>query len=136
VKFFHAMIGNWDWALGPPETNGCGDIWNTEVLIYPNGGITLVPADFDLAAFVVGEVRNPDTNQVEAIEVDNAASAARAALQTSLIGESATAVAAMKLEYLAKQAELKALIDASLMDAEAKTDGKQLLDGFFEILAE
>ena len=88
VKFFHAMIGNWDWLLGPPETHGCGDIMNTEVLIHPDGAITLVPADFDLAAMVVGEIRNPDTNQVEAIEVENAAAAASAALETRRSPES------------------------------------------------
>ncbi|MFT3924069.1 MAG: hypothetical protein QM778_16155 [Myxococcales bacterium] len=135
VKFFHALIGNWDWMLGPPETHGCGTLMNTEVLVHGDGSLTLVPADFDLAALVVGEVRNPDTNQVEPIEVENSAAAARAALETSLIGEDPGAVEQMKASFLAKQPELSAIVEASLMDASGKADALELLQGFFQALA-
>ena len=41
----------------------------------------------------------------------------------------------MKTAYTAKEAELHAIIDASLMDAEGKLDAKQMLDGFFSVIA-
>lgn len=136
VKFFHAMVGNWDWMLGPPEMHGCGSIWNTEVLVHPDGTLTLVPADFDLSAFAVGSVRDKDTNQFVDVTLERAKVSARGYLEPSLVGESDKAIAAMKAEYLAKQAALRQLIDDSLMDAKGKASGRLLLDGFFAVLAE
>lgn len=135
VRFFHALIGNWDFELGPPETSGCGALRNTEVLVHADGTLTLVPADFDLAAFVVGEVRNPETNQREAITAQNAEAAVRASLAEYLVGESSEAVAAMQAEYLAKKSALHAIVADSRMDAAGKAAGKLLIDGFFAAFA-
>lgn len=136
VKFFHAMVGNWDWMLGPPEMHGCGSLWNTEVLVHPDGSLTLVPADFDLSAFTVGSVRDKDSNQFVDVTLERAKISARGYLEPSLVGESDEAIAAMKAEYLAKKSILAQLIDDSLMDAQGKASGRLLLDGFFAVLAE
>jgi hypothetical protein len=136
VKFFHAMIGNWDWTLGPTETGGCGSLMNTEVLVHQDGSLTLVPTDFDLSAFVVGEVRNPDTNQEEPVEAENAKASARFYLDTRLEGETKPAFDAMAAEYLAKKAALLAIVESSQLDADGKKVGKLLLEGFFAVLAE
>jgi hypothetical protein len=136
VKFFHAMIGNWDYAVGPPDMHGCGPLWNTEVLVHPEGYLTLVPADFDLSAFVVAEVRDPESNQLVAIDAENAKASARAYLAGATMGESSEAVAAMKAEYMAKKATLLALVHDSLMDEDGKKSATLLLEGFFAVLAE
>jgi hypothetical protein len=136
VRFFHAMVGNWDFTLGPPESNGCGSLMNTEVLRFDDGSILLVPADFDLAAFVVGEVRNQDTNQMEPISAENALASARFYLQANLQGEDAERVDAMRAEYRAKQSALTRVIDESVMDAEGKAAGQLLIAGFFAALSE
>jgi len=130
------MVGNWDFLLGPPETGGCGPLMNTEVLVHADGSLTLVPADFDLSALVVGEVRNPTNNQREPISAENAVLAARAYLAANLEGEPEGAVAVMRSAYLAKRAELAALIDASLVDEAGKAGARTLLDGFFRVLEE
>jgi hypothetical protein len=136
VKLFHAMIGNWDFALGPPETQGCGSLQNTEVIVHPEGYLTLVPADFDLAAFVVGEVRDPESNQLEPISEENAVVSARTYLASAVAGEPKQAVDALEAEYVAKKAELASLVQASVMDDDGKRTALLLLDGFFIALAE
>jgi hypothetical protein len=134
VKFFHAMVGNWDFQLGPPESNGCGSLVNTEVLVHPDGSLTLVPADFDLSAFVVGEVRNPATNQAEAITSENAEASARSYLSANLAGEASEAIEAMGADYLAHRDELAGIVQASRMDDAGKQAGLLLLAGFFSAL--
>ncbi len=136
VKFFHAMIGNWDFGLGPAESNGCGPLWNTEVLVHPEGYLTLVPADFDLSAFVVAEVRDPETNQLVPIDADNAKVSARGYLATATDGWPAEAVTAMKAEYAAKKDALLALVNDSLADDAGKAAARLLLEGFFAVLTE
>lgn len=136
VKLFHALIGNWDWELGPRATDGCGDLWNTEVLVHPNGTLTLVPTDFDLSAFVIGRVRNPQNNLLEVVSRDNAQASARHYLSEAVQGEPKGALDALKAEFLGKQAQLLSLIDASLMDEEGKRAGKLLVQGFMTVLAE
>lgn len=137
IKMFHAMVGNWDWELGPAAMDGCGaSLHNTEVLTNKDGSLTLVPADFDLAALVVGEVRGPDNSQLVAITLDSAKAAARTALAGAVDGETKQAVDAMKTELLGKKAALSKVINDSLMDADGKQNGQLLLDGFFAVLEE
>ncbi len=133
VKFFHAMVGNWDFQLGSRE-NACDSLVNTEVLTFPDGRILLVPADFDLSALVVGLVRNPDTNEREAIRADNAVACARSYLATNLEGETEAAVQAMTKAYRTKRAALLKTIGDSQVDAEGKAQAKLLIEGFFTAL--
>jgi hypothetical protein len=131
VRFFHALVGNWDFTLGPPESGGCGPLMNTEVLVHADGHLTLVPADFDLAALVVGEVRNPDTNQLEPISAEGARRAVQRDIATYTAGEDAAALSAMRAEYRGQRSALEAVLDASPMDAEGKQGARLLLDAFF-----
>ena len=50
---FHALIGNWDYAL---SSDGMG-LWNTEVILRPDGRLFPVAGDFDLSAWVTGRDR-------------------------------------------------------------------------------
>ncbi len=132
IKFFHAMVGNWDFNLGTRD-DACTH--NTELLVLPGGHVLLVPTDFDLAALVVGSVRNPESQQDEPIDETNAWLAASEALSKQLAGASESAVRAMTDAYYAKREALLAAVDASLADAEGKLNAKLLIHGFFEALA-
>lgn len=53
LRLLHALLGNWDYALS--ET-GEG-LWNTEVLVQPDGSFIPMAGDFDLASWVTDRVR-------------------------------------------------------------------------------
>jgi hypothetical protein len=94
-----------------------------------------VPADFDLAALVVGELRDPDTHQLAPISEERARRAAAHALATYTAGEGEARLSAMRGEYQAKKSALYAVLDASPMDAQGKAGARALLDGFYAALA-
>jgi len=53
LRFFHVLVGNWDYALSEDGKN----LWNTDVIAFPNGTYLPLAGDFDLASWVTGEVR-------------------------------------------------------------------------------
>ena len=53
LRLFHALIGNWDYAL---SIDGQG-LWNTEVIRLSDGSLLPVAGDFDLCSWVTGSVR-------------------------------------------------------------------------------
>lgn len=53
LRLFHALVGDWDYALSPGEEG----LRNTDVLTLANGQLLPVAGDFDLASWVTGEVR-------------------------------------------------------------------------------
>jgi len=53
LQLFHALIGNWDYAL---SEDGKG-LWNTEVVELSDKSLRPVAGDFDLSSWVTGAVR-------------------------------------------------------------------------------
>lgn len=51
LRLFHALIGNWDYAL----SNNGRNLWNIEVIELPDGLLVPVAGDFDLASWVTGK---------------------------------------------------------------------------------
>ena len=53
LRILHAFLGNWDYALSTDGSN----LWNTDVVALPDGGLLPVAGDFDLCSFVTEEVQ-------------------------------------------------------------------------------
>lgn len=53
LQLFHALIGNWDYALSADGKR----LWNTEVVELPDKSLRPVAGDFDLSSWVTGSVR-------------------------------------------------------------------------------
>lgn len=68
LQLLHALLGNWDYTLSPDGT----EVWNTEVIAFPDGRYLPVAGDFDLASWVTEVVRasapwdyHPELGEVE-----------------------------------------------------------------------
>ena len=128
LMMFHALIGNWDYAL---SSDGQG-LWNTEVILRPDGSMVPVAGDFDLAAWVTGQDRvtaprdflpeaMPHIRQLH-FELDRIRQEA---------GEGRFQLAWNR--FLAAQEELEAQICRSQLDEEGRQLALVRLGAFFEI---
>jgi hypothetical protein len=68
LQLLHALLGNWDYTLSLDGT----EVWNTEVIAFPDGRYLPVAGDFDLASWVTEVVResapwdyHPELGEVE-----------------------------------------------------------------------
>lgn len=74
IRYFHALLGNWDWTLETKNEKKSGSIrlWNTEVYARANGELVPVPADFDLSSFVTGDLSRSKETKLKATAKDKA----------------------------------------------------------------
>ncbi len=74
IKYFHALLGNWDWAIETKSEKKSSTIrlWNTEVYARASGELVPVPADFDLSSFVTGNLARSEKIDLQVTAEDKA----------------------------------------------------------------
>ena len=130
LKLFHALVGNWDYAL---SVSGEG-LWNTEVIRLDDASLLPVAGDFDLAAWVTGAVlvSAPRDYLPQLDDVPREIN--------YRLGEIAAEHGAARFEiarnrFLAAQAQIEQLILAADVDDEGRSFAGDYTSNFFEILA-
>ncbi|MFC1610970.1 hypothetical protein ACFL6C_08425 [Myxococcota bacterium] len=135
IHLFHSLIGNWDWELGTLERGVA--VWNTDVLIMPDGQQIPLPADFDLASIVTGaEIRErdipPDVLPDEPnLHVRQAAHFLSWKLGTLL---SSDELAVAKQHFIDHKVAIRARLEEALLGDEGRDLARTHIDAFFRAL--
>lgn len=129
LELFHALIGNWDYALSP---DGQG-LWNTEVIELSDGKLVPVAGDFDLASWVTGKVLVTAPRDYSP-ELEDLVRQTRFKLSEIrlAVGDSRFELAAARFQ--AHREEIELLIGSAAMDPEGRANARHHADVFFEAL--
>ncbi|MBT5925377.1 MAG: hypothetical protein HOH33_02030 [Verrucomicrobia bacterium] len=129
LQLFHAMVGNWDYAL---STDGKG-LWNTEVIEMPDKALVPVAGDFDLAAWVTGNIRVVPPRdflpELEDIERQIRFETGRIAHESDIV-----VFDTARDRFMSKRAELELLVNTAEIDIEGRDFIRHHLELFFESL--
>jgi hypothetical protein len=141
ILVFHALAGNWDFAVDRRSGAARGGLWNTDVLVLAptesgERPLAPLPQDFDLASMVTGAVR---TRGIPETLLPGRAPLVRQAahfLTVYLEGRAAAEVRAAREIFAAKRGDLYATLDAAPLDDEGRANATAHLDAFFTALDE
>lgn len=129
LHLFHALTGNWDYGL---SLDGRG-LWNTDVLLLPDGKYLPVAGDFDISSWVTGQVRSmaPHDYRPDIAPVAREAAWAIEEIQREVSAES---FEAGKARFMQARPALEALLASSLVDDEGRANALAHLAAFFDAL--
>jgi len=130
LELWHALLGNWDYALPP---NGQG-LWNTEVIEMADAKLTPVASDFDLCSWVTEEVllSAPWDYHPELEPIDRQA---RFRVEEIQKQADAPSFAAAKARFTQKRAALEATINTAEVDDAGRTNALRHVTAFYGALA-
>lgn len=136
IRFFQALIGNWDWRMAPPEAGESRPgLWNTELIERADGSLLPVPADFDLASIVTGDPSRV-IGRDKPLNAENARLSVGTLLGENLAKFPAADVAAMKAELRAKKEALLSVVSRAAVDDRGREIARLHVEAFFNALAE
>jgi len=129
LQFFHALLGNWDYAL---SVDGLG-LWNTDVIELANRTLVPVAGDFDLASWVTGMVRlmAPTDYHPELPDIDRQA---RYELEQIRQRVSAANFTTARQRFEGKRATIELQINAALIDEPGRTNAQRHVTAFYDAL--
>lgn len=129
LRLFHAFLGNWDWLLSADGS----DLWNTEVIVFPDGRYLAVAGDFDLASFVTEEVQlNAPWDyhpELPALERET-----RWRVETVKRDVSPEVFATGKARFVSERAAIEALVAWALLDEPGRANAQQHIAAFYTAL--
>jgi len=129
LRILHAFLGNWDYALSTDGSN----LWNTDVVALPDGGLVPVAGDFDLCSFVTEEVQlNAPWDyhpELPALQRET-----RWRLDVISQDVSPEIFAAGKDRFISGRPAIDALVNAALLDETGRTNAQQHVAAFYEAL--
>jgi hypothetical protein len=129
LRVLHAFVGNWDYALSTDGSN----LWNTDVVALPDGGLLPVAGDFDLCSFVTEEVQlnAPWDFHPELADLPRETRWRLEQVRTSVPAETFTA---SRDRFTAKRPAIDALVSHALIDDAGRTNALQHVSAFYGAL--
>lgn len=129
LQLFHALIGNWDYALGWDYKG----VWNTDVIELNDRSLLPIAGDFDLSSWVTTEVvpSAPHWYHPELPELER-----ETLFQVERIREQAPAgtYSSARAKFLAKRTVLELQISSAQIDEDGKANAVRHLAAWFNAL--
>lgn len=129
LRLLHVLLGNWDFTL---SIDG-GELWNTDVIQFPDGRYWPIAGDFDLSSWVTERVQlnAPWDYHPELADIDREARFQTEKIQT---GADPSIFAAARDHYLARRTTLEALVAGAQLDDAGRTNAQRHIQAFYAAL--
>lgn len=133
LQFFHILLGNWDYGVSVDGR----ELWNTEVIEFPDGSFLPVAGDFDLCSFVTEEPQLdvPWDYHPELPPLERQARHDLEEIKGRVSEENPAVFTQARERFTARRTEIETKINSVIIDEIGRTNALAHVNAFFNALS-